>query len=135
MECEHQDGDIMGSCAICGDTVCGECVQTVFDTMICSVHGDLEDEGAWELVGFYSGSVPIEERRFYLNEQGLTSLAVEADDDVTELYVPGEEKEDAYAVLSSASEDGLQCDDCRVYYSADLGSCPVCGVRTVEEES
>jgi len=134
MECEHQDGDIMGSCTVCGDTVCGECMQTVFDTIICSAHGDLEDEGAWELVGFYSSPTSMEERRFYLSEQGLTSLAVEADDDIIELYVPAEEKDDAYAALSGAL-DALHCDDCRVYYSPDLGTCPVCGARIIEEEN
>jgi len=135
MQCEHVDGDIMGSCAICGDTVCGECMQTVFDTMICSAHGDLGDEGAWELVGFFSSPASIEDRRFFLNEQGLTSLAVDAEDDITELYVPGEEKDDAFAALSGSSEDTLHCEECRVYYSPELGTCPVCGTRAVEEEN
>ena len=135
MQCEHVDGDIMGSCAICGDTVCGECMQTVFDTMICSAHGELGDEGSWELVGFYSSPSSIEDRRFYLNEQGLTSLAVDADDNITELYVPVEEKDEAFAALSGASEDMLHCEECRVYYSPELGTCPVCGTRAVEEEN
>jgi hypothetical protein len=133
--CEHADGSYMGKCAICDNMVCGECFQTIFNTMICGEHGELEDESAWELVGFYTGNASVEERRYYLQEQSVTSIVVETDDDLIELYVPIEEKEEAFAALAGASEDTLQCDGCRVFFSKEIGTCPICGVRQLEEDS
>jgi hypothetical protein len=133
-ECEHLDGDYIGKCAICGDMVCGECFQTLFNTVICSAHEELEDESAWELLGLYNSPSDLEERRYFLQEQGITSIVVESEEDMTELYVPIEEKDDAYETLSGASEDILQCDNCKVLYSEEVGNCPICGVRHVEEE-
>jgi len=133
-ECEHLDGDYVGKCAICGDMACGECFQTLFNTVICGAHQQLEDESAWELLGFYSSTAALEERRFFLMDQGVTSIVVESEDDMTELYVPIEEKDDAYETLSGAGENILQCDSCQVFYSEEVGTCPICGVRHVEEE-
>jgi hypothetical protein len=133
-DCEHVDGDYMGKCAICENMVCGECVQTLFNTVICGAHENLEEESSWELLGFYSSPAALDERRYFLNEQGVTSIVVESEDDMTELYVPLEEKEDAYEVLRGASEEVLQCDNCRVFYSQEVGTCPICGVRQVGKE-
>jgi hypothetical protein len=134
-ECEHLDGDYMGKCAICGDMVCGECYQSIFNTMICSAHEELEDEGEWELLGLYTSQESLDERRYYLQEQGITSIVVESEEDTTELYVPADVKEDAFAALQGASEEVLQCDGCQVFFSKDSGTCPICGVRYVEEEA
>jgi hypothetical protein len=133
-DCEHLDGDFMGKCAICGDMVCGECMQTIFNTIICSAHEELEDESAWELLGFFSNQTALEERRYFLQEQMVTSIIVEAEDDIIELYVPIEEKDDAYEALRGSDEDVLRCDNCQVFYSEDVGVCPICGVRQVQEE-
>jgi hypothetical protein len=132
-ECEHPNGDFMGKCAICGDMVCGECFQTIFNTVICGAHEGLEDESSWELLGFYVSPASLEERRNFLQDQGVTSIAVELEDDTAELYVPIEEKDDAYEALQGASEEELQCDDCKVFFSKASGTCPICGVRYVEE--
>ena len=133
-ECEHADGDFVGKCSICGDMVCGECFQTIFNTVICSMHEELEDESSWELLGFYSSQAALEERRYFLQDKQVTSIVVESEDDIIEMYVPIEEKEDAFETLQGASEDILQCDTCRVFYSEEVGACPICGVRQVEEE-
>ena len=132
--CEHLDGAYMGKCAICDDMVCGECFQTLFNTVICGNHGDLEDESAWELIGFYNSTGAVEERRYFLQEQNITSIMVETDEDVVELYVPIEEKDDAFAALSGASEEILSCESCKVFYSQEMGTCPICGVRQVGDE-
>jgi len=133
--CEHLEGSPIGKCAICERTVCSECYREVFNTMICDGHEDLEDESDWELVGFYANSAILADRRFALEESGITSLAVESDEDSIELYVPTEEKDDAYLALSSSGEETLVCEDCRVQYSADMGACPLCGVRPVGDEA
>ena len=133
-QCEHTEGAYMGKCAICDDMVCGECFQTLFNTVICSAHGDLEDESAWALMGFYTSPAAVEEKRYFLLEQGITSIVVETDDDVTELYVAIDEKDDAFSALSGASEDALSCDSCRVFFSAEMGACPICGVRQIEDQ-
>jgi len=128
-ECEHPQGDILGKCAICGDIVCGECYQSVFNAMVCSNHGeDLFDEGAWEMIGFYTAEDPLDERRYFLNEQNITTLVSENEDQVLELYVPTEAKEDAWEILRGTSEDSIECLKCRVFYSKEVGTCPMCGV-------
>jgi len=134
-KCEHEDGHYMGKCAICDDMVCQECFQTLFNSMICSEHEELEDEGSWELVGFYSTMPTAEEHRFFLTEQSLTSIAVESDEDVIELYVPSEEKEEAFAALGAPTETILRCDTDHVFYSIEIGACPICGVGQTEETS
>jgi hypothetical protein len=131
-ECDHVDGSLVGKCAICGRTVCSECYREVFSEMICEVHEDLEDESAWELVGFYADSATLAQRRFLLEEQGISSIVVEADGDTIELYVAMEEKEDAFASLSASTEDAMICADCRIQYSAEMVACPLCGVKPVE---
>ena len=128
-ECEHDEGSPMGTCAICGELVCSECFRTVFNQNICGSHEELEDESAWELVGFYASEASLAERRFYLEEQGITSIVVQADDESIELYVPEDEKEDAYAALVSSGEGTLFCPSCEVQYAAELSVCPLCGVR------
>jgi hypothetical protein len=133
-ECEHPDGDFMGKCAICGDMVCGECFQSIFNTLICGAHEQLEDESAWELLGFYASVALVEEPRAYLQDQGVTSIAVESEEDTAELYVPIEEKDDAFEALQGTSEDVLQCDACKVFFSKETETCPICGVRYVGEE-
>lgn len=133
-ECEHPDGDFMGKCAICGDMVCGECFQTIFNTMICGAHEHLEEESSWELLGFYSSVAAVEEPRSLLQDQGVTSIAVESEEETAELYVPIEEKDDAFEALQGASEDVLQCDSCQVFFSKETETCPICGVRYIEEE-
>ncbi len=134
-ECEHPDGDFVGKCAICGDMVCGECFQTIFNTVICSMHEELEDESEWELLGFYSSQASMEERRYFLQDQQVTSIVVESEDDVIELYVPIEEKGDAFEALQGAAEEVLQCNTCKVFYSQEVGACPICGVRHMEKET
>lgn len=135
MECEHLDGNIMGKCAICGDIVCGECFQSLFNTIVCEKHEDLLDEGEWELIGFYVNEQALDERRYYLNEQEITSIAVETDDDTIELYVPVGEKDDAYAALVGATDEVWHCSNCKVFYSPELEACPACGNREETESA
>ncbi len=134
-ECEHADGDFVGKCSICGDMVCGECFQTIFNTVICSMHEELEDESSWELIGFYTSQSVADERRYFLQDQQVTSIVVETEDDIMEMYVPTEEKDDAFDALQGAAETVLQCDSCKVFYSEEVGACPICGVRQVNEET
>jgi len=131
-ECEHLEGSMMGKCAICGRMVCGDCYRNLFNQLICNAHPSLEDESSWELIGFYSDQASLAERKFLLDEQGITSIPVEGEGDAIELYVPIEEREDAWEALRSAGEESLFCMDCKVQYSPDVGVCPVCGVRPVE---
>jgi hypothetical protein len=126
--CEHAESSPIGKCAICERTVCGDCYQEVFGAMICDQHRGLEDESDWALVGYYTPrTVDIEERRYALEESGVTSLMVETDDETTELYVPESEKEDAFQALASSSGDDVMCTECEIEYSHDLDACPVCG--------
>lgn len=128
--CEHTEGSPIGKCAICDRTVCSECYNEVFGSMICDLHRGLEDESDWELAGHYTTSSVVEERRYALEENGITALVVETDDEAVELYVPSEEKEDAYSTLTAATGDEVFCDDCMIEFSADLDACPVCGAKT-----
>lgn len=128
MECEHSEGNIMGKCAICGDLVCGDCFEEIFNTMVCGNHEGMLDEGDWELVGLYTVDHPMEDRRYFLNEQGVTSLLVATDDDTIELYVPAAEKADAFAALGGETDGLLECTGCQVQYAQESGVCPVCGV-------
>jgi len=126
--CEHLESAPIGKCAICDRTVCSDCYREVFTAMICDMHEALEDEGEWQLVGFYSESVSLEDRRYLLEEQGITSLVVEGDGEAIELYVPVDEKDDAFASLSSAAGDESHiCAECDIEFSADIEECPLCG--------
>lgn len=127
--CEHLDGSVMGKCAICGDMVCSECYRSVYNQMICSGHEELEDESAWEVIGFYSESDALEEARFALRERELTTLVVEADADTIELYVPPEEKNDAWEILTALADGYSGCSSCHAHFSEDIGICPICGLK------
>jgi RNA polymerase subunit RPABC4/transcription elongation factor Spt4 len=109
--------------------VCSECYRTVYNQMICSAHEALEEESSWEVIGFYSDADSAAAVRFELIEQGLTSLAVEADADTIELYVPPDEKDDAWEIVCNLTGDFESCTPCRVHYSSDIGICPICGVK------
>lgn len=126
-ECEHLDGDVMGKCAICGNMVCSECYRTVFNQMICNAHEELEEESAWEVIGFYTDHDVVAEVRFELKEQSLTSLELEADADTIELYVPPEEKDDAWDSIVGIAGEFNTCEECQVHFSSDIGICPICG--------
>ena len=52
--CEHLESSPIGHCSICGRTVCTDCYREIFNAMICDQHEKLEDEGEWELVGYYA---------------------------------------------------------------------------------
>lgn len=132
--CDHLEGSPIGTCAICGRTVCPDCYRTVFNEMICDGHPELEEESAWELVGFYSDAATLADRRFLLEDSGIMSIAVETDDDATELYVAAEEKEDGYSLLQSSSEGTCHCEECQIQFSEEIGSCPLCGTKAAEPE-
>ena len=133
--CEHGEGSPMGKCAICARTVCSECFRNVFTEMICDGHQHLEDESEWVLVGFYLDGEALKQRRYLLDESGITSLAVDGDEDAIELYVPTGEKDDAQASLSTIAQDALFCGECRIQFSTDMGVCPLCGVKPASDES
>jgi hypothetical protein len=102
--------------------------------MICDGHPELEEESAWELVGFYLDAATLADRRFLLEDSGIMSIAVETDDDTTELYVAAEEKEDGYNILQTSGEEVCHCEDCEIQFSVDIGSCPLCGAKRTERE-
>jgi hypothetical protein len=118
-----------GICAVCGDPVCSECFQPLFNTVICSNHEALEDESEWELVVLYAANDGVDATRFFLDDQGIASLAVENEEGMVELYVPIEDKDETWAVLDGGEtgDDMLRCDECKVFYSRVVGECPVCG--------
>ena len=132
--CEHAEGSPIGKCAICDRTVCTECYNDVFGTMICDLHKGLEDDSAWELVGLFSDRALVVQRRYALEENGLTSLVVDTDEDTVELYVPSEEKDDAFASLSAAADDEFRCPECKILFTRDMESCPVCGAPPHDAE-
>jgi RNA polymerase subunit RPABC4/transcription elongation factor Spt4 len=132
--CDHVDGSPMGVCAVCGKTVCSECYRTVFNDMICDEHEALEDESAWELVGIYTDPSVVADRRFLLEENGISSISVPSDEDAVELYVPADDKDEGFAVLQSGGEDLGVCSQCRIQYSIELEACPLCGGRQTETE-
>lgn len=118
----------MGNCSICGRTVCTDCYRDIFNAMICDQHEALEDEGQWELVGYYAPDTDLEERRYILEDHAITSLAVEGDQDGVELYVTVDEKDDAYASLAAvAGGTSHLCGACKIEISADIEECPLCG--------
>lgn len=117
----------MGKCAICDDMACGECFQTLFDATICGNHEELEDESMWEAIGFFTDTSAAENRRYYLTEQTVVSLVVESEDEMVELYIPSEQKEEAYDALAGDSEDAESCESCHIFYSKEISQCPICG--------
>ena len=126
--CEHLESSPIGACAICARTVCTDCYRDIFNAMICDQHEDLEDEGQWELVGYYSPGTDLEERRYTLEEQAIVSLVVEGDQDGVELYVTTDEKDDAFASLAAmAGEESRVCGECKIVVSAEIDECPLCG--------
>ncbi len=122
----------MGMCAICGKSVCSECYRTVFNETICDEHTTLEDESAWELVGMFADPSVVADRRYRLEENGISSLSVQSDEDVIELYVPAEERVEGFAVLQASAEEGGLCYECRIQYPADHDVCPLCGGKHTE---
>ena len=131
--CEHTEGSPIGKCSICEKTVCRECYREVFNAMICDLHQVLEDESNWELVGLYNMAEALTDRRYALEDGGITSLVVEADEDSIELYVPTEEREDAFTSLAGFPDYASVCKACRVQVSSELESCPLCGVAPTGE--
>jgi hypothetical protein len=129
MKCDHTDGTHVGTCAICGDPVCSECFQALFNTVICSNHENLEDEGDWELLALYANSEGSDGLRFFLDDHGVPSVAVETEEGAMEVYVPIEEKDDAWAALEGgeAGDDMIRCDEDRLYFAREIGECPICG--------
>ena len=132
--CDHLEGSPVGKCVICGKTVCSECYRSVFSEIICDEHESLEEESAWELVGLYGDYGPLEEKQFELEEHGIVSIVVDADGDSVELYVPAEEKEDAYAVLTTTGDDSPVCEECMIQFSQDMEACPICGEKAEEAD-
>lgn len=89
----------------------------------------------WEVVGFYTDAATLADRRFLLEDSGIMSITVENDEDTTELYVSAEEKEDGYTILQSSGEASCHCDDCKIQFSVELGTCPLCGTKSSEPEN
>lgn len=132
--CDHLDASPIGKCAICGKTVCSECYSTLFNEMICDEHGGLEEESAWEVVGYYSDDSIAADKRFLLEDNGISSLTVESDDDIVEVYIPAEAKEEAFAVLQSANDEARSCSECQVEFSSNIDCCPLCGERSPDAD-
>jgi hypothetical protein len=101
--------------------------------MICDLHVGLEDDSAWELVGFFGDTTMLAQRRYVLDENGITSLVVDHEEEAVELYVPNEEKDDAYAALAVSAEDEHSCPGCKIFYTGDMETCPVCGAKPSDD--
>ena len=129
MKCDHSDGTHVGSCAVCGEPVCTECFQTIFNVNICANHEGLEDEGEWELIALYMSTDGSDGLRFHLDDHGVQSLAVENEDGIMEVYVPIEEKDEAWASLEGgeAGDEMMKCEEDRLYFAREIGECPICG--------
>ena len=119
---------------MCGKTVCSECYRTVFNDMICDEHEALEDESAWELVAIYTDPAMVADKRYQLEENGISSISVQGEEDAVELYVPAEEKDEGFAVLQTAGDDVGICKHCQIQYSTELEACPLCGGRHTGSE-
>lgn len=130
--CEHTEGSPIGKCAICDRTVCSECYNDVFGAMICDLHPGLDEESSWELVGFFEDAMSLAERRYALEEGGISSLVVEGDEEAIELYVPTDDKEDAFAILSGSGDGEHSCMECQIQYAGSMDACPVCGAKADE---
>lgn len=135
MKCDHTDGTNVGTCAVCGDPVCSECFQSLFNVVICSNHEGLEDEGEWEMLALYSASEGADSLRFFLDDHGIASVLVVGEEEHVEVYVPIEEKDEAWATLDGgeAGDDMIRCDEDRLYFSREIGECPICGTGAEEQ--
>lgn len=131
--CDHADGSPVGQCAICDQMVCSECLRSVFNEVICDAHGELEDESEWALVGFYSDTEGLDERRYTLSDHSISSLVVAVDEETIELYVPNDHKEEAFALLSTSTEGTVLCLECKIEFAKTIGTCPLCGVTRVQD--
>ena len=129
MKCDHSDGTHVGSCAVCGDPVCTECAQPLFNVNICANHEGREDESEWEMIALYMSTDGSDTLRFFMDDQGIASIAVENEEGVMEVYVPIEEKDEAWAALDGdqAGDDMIKCDEDRLYFAREIGECPICG--------
>ena len=129
MKCDHSDGTHVGSCAVCGDPVCTECAVPLFNTNICSNHENLEDESEWELIALYSSSEGSDAMRFLFDDHGVASIMVENEEGHMEVYVPIEEKDEAWASLEGgeAGDEMIKCDEDKLYFAREIGECPICG--------
>jgi hypothetical protein len=97
--------------------------------VICSNHEGLEDESDWELIALYSTTGGSDNLRFFLDDQGIASVAVENEEGTMEVYVSIEEKDEAWAALEGgeAGDDMVKCDEDRLYFAREIGECPICG--------
>lgn len=127
--CEHTEASLIGKCAICDRTVCTECYNDVFGAMICDLHPGLEDESEWELVGIFTDASLVDQRRFDLEESGIAALVVDGEDENIEVYVPSDEKADAFATLAAAAGEEQNCPECQIQFAGDIENCPVCGEK------
>jgi len=125
--CEHESGNLIGKCAICGEMICEDCYRSVYNQMMCGAHRDLEDESTWELAGSYHTNDPIDEVKFALGEHGVAALFVEVDTDTVELYVPEEDKESVWEMFKASSDADRLCHECKINFSDQVTLCPVCG--------
>jgi hypothetical protein len=130
MKCDHSDGTHVGMCAVCGEPVCSECYQPLFSVMICANHESLEDEGEWELLALYASADGADSLRFFLDDHLVKSVVVEDEDGAVQVFVPIEEKDEAWAALDGgeAGDDMIRCDEDRLYFSREIGECPICGL-------
>lgn len=133
--CEHAEASPIGKCAICDRTVCSECYREVFHTMICDLHESLEDESEWAVAGLYTDDSTLGERRYTLEDSGITSLVVESDGETSELYVPIEEKDDAFSTLSASGDGTNLCEECRIQFPEEEDSCPMCGAPPMDRSN
>jgi len=109
-----------------------DCYNEVFGAMICDLHSELEDDSEWELVGFFRDATFLSQRRYVLEENGITSLVVDHEEEAVELYVPNEEKDDAFATLLASAEDELPCGECKILFTKGMENCPVCGSKPTD---
>jgi len=105
----------------------------VFNEVICDSHDELEDESEWALVGFYSDTEGLDERRYTLADHSIVSLVAVVDEETVELYVPNDDKEEAFALLATPTEGTVLCSECKIELAIAVGSCPLCGVNRVED--
>ena len=131
--CDHAEGSPVGQCASCDEMVCSECFRSVFNEVICNAHDKLEDESEWVLVGFYSDREGLDERRYTLADHSIPSVIAEVDEETIELYVPNDDKEEAFALLSVPSEETVLCLECKIEFAKTIGTCPLCGVTRVQD--
>jgi hypothetical protein len=100
--------------------------------MICDLHRELEDDSEWALVGFFRDATFLSQRRYVLEENGIISLVVDHEEEAVELYVPNEEKDDAFSTLLASVEDEFTCGECKILFTKDMENCPVCGSKPVD---